>query len=197
MFESPKSFPPTIVGVVMALVLAISATGCATQKPRVAHVKGMATEGHTYSTYALVRHPVNVGTIDPRMSDTIAEAMRKAGYEPTESAAADLHIQYAMLVSQNPRPSGPPMAVGLGQQGNLEQPFSDLLIASDSSFSDSRKVVVIMAGERATNRVVWVGVASDDVAAVNLEAAAIAAVQHVMVAFPPRDQWNAVVSTGQ
>jgi len=179
--------------ILLALQFALVASGCASTKPRVAHVKGAMTEGHAYRTYALVEHPINVGTVDAKMEQAIVEAMNKAGYEPSDTPTADLHVQYGMLVSQNPKLNG---LSQVAVAGNPHHGFAggELLVASDSSTAESRKVVVIMAGERATNRVVWMGVSSHDVAEGALEAAAIDAVQQVMATFPVRDQWDDIVA---
>lgn len=181
-----------IVPVLLCTLVGLGASGCASQKPQIAHVKGATTEGHTYRTYALVEHPVNVGIVDAKMSEGIAEAMLKAGYEQADADVADLHVQYGLLVSQSSRPNGPSAVAVAGPQGNPNQAIAvgELLVASDTSPSDSRKVVVIMAGERATNRVVWMGVSSHDVAEGGLEAAAMDAVREVMATFPWRNQWD-------
>lgn len=172
---------------------------CTKTAPRVAHVQGGAAVPHAYATYALVAHPVNESPLDPKLAEQIGAHMARAGYAQAGEASADLHIQYGVLLHREPThspvaPSAPIAGVGLPDGLPPELPSPELFVASDEAQQSNRKVILVLASERATDQVVWMGVSSDDVSKASLEKDAVASVAQIMSRFPSRGGWKDGVS---
>lgn len=148
----------------------------------VASVRATTPESHTYRTFAVVEHPVNVDEIDPSLREAIVQRMEALGYTEAEPAVADLHVQYGLLLSR--QESALPSAVPPGGDA------AAILIAADvDSAETTRKVLLVMMDERGSNHIVWMGVSTADVTDAELEEATLEAVGQVMGAVPSAGHW--------
>ncbi len=153
----------------LALFTTLAATACG-GAVQVAHRTGLEASAHTHRSYAVTTHPVNRGELDTLVAESLHGIMAERGYARAESAEADLHVSFGVLLEDT------------RGAAHDEVVSSDLADRPDAPART--KTLVVMLSSRVNGEVVWMGTTTSRAADSELRAHTATALEEIAARIP-------------